>query len=306
MFKTRLLSGIKLMIIALTTVIAGGQVLFTALFAISLIGMSELYKVFGIEKKAPGIVGYIFAFGYYALIYMEEYLPVIVFSQISPDMKKETIKVQTVIARSNIQRRIGEGKNLAEILWENRNTGEVWRYFFTEKNQIYQQSARETGGQVLTYEGKVKLTPWHKISAGKTRSGAEAFHDEAYTYLKSADSSGDKKSPDYMKVVEIPAGQFSGELKIKKRDSAGYVTELMVGKTLVEGESFAAGMGLESANFSLQKKTDTYYLRVRGIGHGVGFSQFGGNEMAKNGSNAEEILKKYFPDMELRVENPEN
>ena len=37
--------------------------------------MSELYKVFGIEKKAPGIVGYIFAFGYYALIYMEEYLP---------------------------------------------------------------------------------------------------------------------------------------------------------------------------------------------------------------------------------------
>ena len=74
MFKTRLLSGIMLMIIALTTVIAGGQVLFTVLFAISLIGMSELYKVFGIEKKAPGIVGYIFAFGYYALIYMEEYL----------------------------------------------------------------------------------------------------------------------------------------------------------------------------------------------------------------------------------------
>ena len=31
--------------------------------------------MFGIEKKAPGIVGYIFAFGYYALIYMEEYLP---------------------------------------------------------------------------------------------------------------------------------------------------------------------------------------------------------------------------------------
>ena len=231
---------------------------------------------------------------------MEEYLPVIVFSQISPDMKKETIKAQTVIARSNIQRRIGEGKNLAEILWENRNTGEVWRYFFTEKNQIYQQSAKETGGKVLTYEGKVKLTPWHKISAGKTRSGAEAFHDEAYTYLKSADSSGDKKSPDYMKVVEIPAGQLSGELKIKKRDSAGYVTELMVGETLLEGESFASGMGLESANFSLQKKDDTYYLRVRGSGHGVGFSQFGGNEMAKNGSNAEEILKKYFPEMELK------
>ena len=131
-------------------------------------------------------------------------------------MKKETIKAQTVIARSNIQRRIGEGKkSCGDPLGKQK----YWRsleIFFTEKNQIYQQSARETGGQVLTYEGKVKLTPWHKISGGKTRSGAEAFHDEAYTYLKSADSSGDKKSPDYMKVVEIPAGQFSGELKIKK------------------------------------------------------------------------------------------
>ena len=145
----------------------------------------------------------------------------------------------------------------------------------------------------------MKLTPWHKISGGKTRSGAEIFRDEAYTYLTSVDSSGDKKSPDYMKVVEIPAGQISGELKIKKRDSAGYVTELMAGETLLEGESFAAGMGLESANFSLQKKDDIYCLRVRGSGHGVGFSQFGGNEMAKKGSCAEEILKKYFPEMEL-------
>lgn len=51
------------------------------------------------------------------------------------------------------------------------------------------------------------------------------------------------------------------------------------------------------------KKDDIYYLRVRGSGHGVGFSQFGGNEMAKNGSSAEEILKKYFPEMELKAED---
>ena len=108
---------------------------------------------------------------------------------------------------------------------------------------------------------------------------------------------------DSIKIVEIPAGQLSGELKIKKRDSAGYVTELTIGETLLEGESFAAGMGLESANFSLKKKDDIYYLRVRGSGHGVGFSQFGGNEMAKNGSSAEEILKRYFPEMELKAED---
>lgn len=70
MFKTRLLSGILLVIIALVTVITGGNLLFAVLLLISLIGMTELYKVFHIEKKAPGIVGYILQsciMGYYIL-----------------------------------------------------------------------------------------------------------------------------------------------------------------------------------------------------------------------------------------------
>ena len=75
MFKTRLLSGILLVIIALITLITGGNLLFAVLLAISLIGLTELYKVFGIEKKAPGIVGYIFAVLYYGLLYFKPILP---------------------------------------------------------------------------------------------------------------------------------------------------------------------------------------------------------------------------------------
>lgn len=75
MFKTRLLSGILLVIIALVTVITGGKCLFLVLLAISLIGMTELYKVFGIEKKIPGIIGYLAAAGYYGLLYFRKSLP---------------------------------------------------------------------------------------------------------------------------------------------------------------------------------------------------------------------------------------
>ena len=45
MFKTRLLSGIVLVAVALLTIISGGYVLFFTLLGISLIGMQELYKV---------------------------------------------------------------------------------------------------------------------------------------------------------------------------------------------------------------------------------------------------------------------
>ena len=75
MFRTRLLSGILLMVIALVTLIRGGNLLFFVLLIISLIGMTELYKVFGIEKKPPGTVGYIAALVYYGLLYFEQQLP---------------------------------------------------------------------------------------------------------------------------------------------------------------------------------------------------------------------------------------
>ena len=68
MFKTRLISGILLVIAALLTIISGGYVLFFTLLCISLIGMQELYKAMGIHEDRNGlleIVGYLGAVLYY-------------------------------------------------------------------------------------------------------------------------------------------------------------------------------------------------------------------------------------------------
>lgn len=68
MFKTRLLSGILLVIIAFVTICLGGDVLFVTLLAISLIGMMELCQVVKVGKKLPGIVSYLAAAVYYFLL----------------------------------------------------------------------------------------------------------------------------------------------------------------------------------------------------------------------------------------------
>ncbi len=52
MFKTRLLSGIVLVILALVFIITGNDLLLAVTGIISLIGLYELYRVFKIEKKA--------------------------------------------------------------------------------------------------------------------------------------------------------------------------------------------------------------------------------------------------------------
>lgn len=68
MFKTRLLSGILLVIIALATIITGGDILFATLLIISLIGMTEIYKILEMDRQLLGFAGYAAAIAYYALI----------------------------------------------------------------------------------------------------------------------------------------------------------------------------------------------------------------------------------------------
>ena len=71
MFRTRLISGIVLVALAILLVTKGGVLLYCVTAAISLIGMFELYRVMGIEKKAPGIAGYLACLGYYGLVWFE-------------------------------------------------------------------------------------------------------------------------------------------------------------------------------------------------------------------------------------------
>ncbi len=71
MFKTRLLSGILLVIIALATIISGGDVLFATLLLISFIGMTEIYRVLEISGTLLGGAGYVVAAAYYFLIRMD-------------------------------------------------------------------------------------------------------------------------------------------------------------------------------------------------------------------------------------------
>ena len=60
------------MIILIATVGCGGEVLFGVLGIISLIGMTELYKVVGVQKKPIAFAGYLAAVAYYALLYMNQ------------------------------------------------------------------------------------------------------------------------------------------------------------------------------------------------------------------------------------------
>ena len=228
----------------------------------------------------------------------EVYLTAVLSCQISPDYELQTVEAQAVIARSNLFRKFAEEENRLDVLREmGKSIKNQWKWWISD--EIYEDAVENTEGKVLLVDGKLDLVPYHEISGGTTRDGETVFGSSEYQYLKSVDSSADKNSPDYFSSTYISERQLPKELEIKERDSAGYVQSLQADDKILEGEMFALGMGLPSSNFSIQKTGSKVRFLCRGKGHGLGFSQYGGNELAKDGSLWEEILEEYFPEMEI-------
>ena len=232
----------------------------------------------------------------------EVYLTAVLSCQISPDYELQTVEAQAVIARSNLFRKFAEEENRLDVLREmGKSIKNQWKWWISD--EIYEEAVENTEGKVLLVDGKLDLVPYHEISGGTTRDGETVFGSSEYQYLKSVDSSADKNSPDYFSSTYISERQLPKELEIKERDSAGYVLSLQADDKILEGEMFALGMGLPSSNFSIQKTGSKVRFLCRGKGHGLGFSQYGGNELAKNGSSWKEILEEYFPEMDISTCN---
>ena len=67
-----------------------------------------------------------------------------------------------------------------------------------------------------------------------------------------------------------------------------------------DGEEFRQTYGLASSCFILQKYDGKLRITTRGVGHGLGLSQYTANEMANEGKDAAEILQYFFEGTEIR------
>lgn len=67
MFKTRLLSGIVLILVLLAVMLLGGPVLWTALTVVSLVGVFELYRVRKMECTTMAKIGYLGVLAWWVL-----------------------------------------------------------------------------------------------------------------------------------------------------------------------------------------------------------------------------------------------
>ncbi|MDR1465354.1 MAG: stage II sporulation protein D [Oscillospiraceae bacterium] len=173
-------------------------------------------------------------------------------------------------------------------------------------------------GQTVLYEGKPIFAAFHDISGGQTED-ASVYWGDAYPYLKSVASPGDRLSPNYSKTVSFtvkemrsalgkadgvklgddPAAWF-GKAKVSK---AGTVTGVPVGGQTLTGREIRGLLELRSANFTVKYKDEAFEVKTLGHGHGVGMSQYGADFMARQGSSYDEILLHYYSRCEVSTQD---
>lgn len=195
------------------------------------------------------------------------------------------------------------------------------------------RAVKETKGQVITYKNNLITPLFFSTSAGKTRDSSDLW-SQKIPYLVSVDSNQDVESSNYLKVtiytvqaalemlqnayknhlldaseydyqvystLPFNANQFFDSIEIVTRDSAGYVLTVSLGGILVTGDSFANALGLNSSYFYFEDYEESVRFICNGLGHGIGFSQYGANVLAKDSdATYTELLSYYYTNVKIK------
>jgi len=252
---------------------------------------------------------------------IEMYLIEMIYRELPEDYEEEAIKAQAVLARSTLKKGLKDGsvtqsdlERIASNLKEDMEKKE-----FLKNYEIIEGYVRQTKGEVLMYENQICEGSFHRVSAGATRDGAEVFGNDTYAYIAGVESAMDMESADYMKGhyftpeelyaalkemypdSEVDTEKIEDSIEIVARDAKGYILEMEVGNVPCSGEEFRKVLNLNSSNFTLSKMGNEIRFLCRGVGHGLGMSQFGANKLALQGKDYKDILKYYFPRVEIIV-----
>ncbi|WP_405726283.1 stage II sporulation protein D [Anaerotignum sp.] len=242
---------------------------------------------------------------------LEEYVAGVVAAEMPAAFHEEALKAQAVAARTYQVRQM-QAAGTDSVLYDvgqayitTEEQKEKWGENYSFYGAKIRKAVRETAGEIMVYEGEPILAAFHAQSAGKTEDAVQVWNSDV-PYLKSVNSSEDKKAPQHEITVtfsmeEVKEKLGSTELSVRSRTDAGYVSELQAGERILSGREVREKLGLRSASFRIEKKGEDFCFTTHGYGHGVGMSQYGASFLAEEGKTYREILRHYYSGVEFQM-----
>lgn len=247
---------------------------------------------------------------------LEDYIICVVAAEMPYTFHTEALKAQAVAARSYCLNKLGNGshKDGADVCTDYSHCQSyvskdelIARYGKTTTESIMtkiKNAVKSTEGQIITWDGKPALAVFHSSSYGKTESSKNIWGGDV-PYLTSVSTPESDRVSTVTLTDSDVASLFASEGAIKVNSSGKkgiYITKTDSGRAdyiclsglAVRAKLLRQEFGFKSLNFEFEEIDGGWRFTVHGYGHGVGMSQYGANEMAKNGAAYDEILLHYY------------
>lgn len=245
---------------------------------------------------------------------LEEYVVGVVAGEMPASFEIEALKAQAIAARSYALSKIETSTESYDLVTDITNqvyiTTEDMQEKWGEDYDFYYDKIKNavsaTKNLVMEYEGDVISAYYFAMSNGSTEDVSLVF-GEARDYLKSVDSSWDESVKNFSVTTTFTKEEFCSKLSIDcsnitigaiDRSSTNRVNTIVINDKEFKGTTLRTLLGLRSTDFTIDI-ADDIKITTKGYGHGVGMSQYGANEMAKNGASYEEILNHYYKDIDI-------
>ena len=243
---------------------------------------------------------------------LEEYIVGVVAAEMPASFSVEALKSQAVVARTYALRKISRGEKLTDTVdtqayIDIEQMKKKWGVDYSKYYNKIKDAVSKTEGEYITYQGNYINAVYHSTSNGYTEDAINVWK-ESFPYLKSVESGWDRNvnsyertiNKDFQNVLEIMGLNDISEIKILSRNSSGRVDSIKVGTKTYSGVEFRNLLGLRSADFDIEITDGKLEITTRGYGHGVGMSQYGANEMAKQGYSYKQIINHYYTGVQIQ------
>ena len=171
---------------------------------------------------------------------------------------------------------------------------------YDELTNYFYSIIKEVDCMFMSYNNQFILPFIHYSNSGKTLSNPK------YPYLSSVSSIWDILSKDFITVKEYTYSKFNDllNINISNKSNFTFINQNNTKKLKIDNKIFSLEelknlLNLNSCEFNFIINKDIIKVITKGQGNFLGLSLYGGNEIAKNGSKYNSILKYYFPKAKL-------
>ncbi|MDI6709282.1 MAG: SpoIID/LytB domain-containing protein [Bacillota bacterium] len=273
-------------------------------------------------NQEPTLNVYVKETGQVKKMKLEDYVAGTVAGEIDNFFPEEALAAQAILARTYVLNFIatkGHSKYPGAHISTDPTEAQAWNQ--ANVNDRIRRAVTRTRGQVLVHNGRFIEAWFHSHAGGMTATAREGLNwkkaEPPYiTVVKSPDSPAAPPERARWSTVltkqEITAalakigapnpGAFN-TIEITERGPSGRATRLRIGNATVPAAEFRVAIGpnkMKSTKItSIRPAAGGVRIAGLGFGHGVGMSQWGAYQLAKDGRKARDILNFYFRNVDI-------